>query len=89
MNRDVFQAAPELTLIIGAFRYSRKTDMGRETWSCRVPAIVEKWPPLSEDFAPRRSDAEGGDFYGYPLFRTVFLGLDAPIRSTTLRNTRE
>jgi hypothetical protein len=68
MNRDIFQAVPELMLIIGAFRYSRKTHMGRETWSCRVPAIVEKWPPLSEDFERNRSDAEGGDFNGYPPF---------------------
>jgi hypothetical protein len=89
MNRDISQAAPELTLIIGAFRYSCKTDMGRETWYCRVLAIVEKWRPLGEDFAPRRSDAEGGDVYGYPPFRAVSLCLDAPIRSTTLRNTRE
>src|ERR1700730_5441624 len=85
---DISQAVSELTLIIGAFRYSRKTDMGRETWYCRVPAIVEKWPPLSEDFARRRSDAEGGDAYGHSPFRTVPLCLDAP-HSTTLRNTRE
>jgi hypothetical protein len=78
MNRDICQAAAELTLIIGAFRYSRKTDMGRETWYCGVPAIVEKCPPMSEDFAPRRSDAEGGDVYGHSLFRTISLCLDAP-----------
>jgi hypothetical protein len=77
MNRDIFQAVSELTLIIGAFWHSCKTDPGRETWYCRVPAIVEKWLPLSEDFAPRRSDAEGGLWlstfpYGLPLLRRAY-----------------
>jgi hypothetical protein len=49
-----------------------------ETWYCRMPAIVEKWPPPREDFARRRSDAGGGDVYGSSPFGTISLCLDAP-----------
>jgi ureidoacrylate peracid hydrolase len=86
MNRDIFQAAPELTLIIGAFRYSCKTDMGRETWPCGVPAIVKKW------LLRAKTSHQGEATRREATFMAIHLSVRSPsayTRRTTLRNTRE